>query len=153
MKHDTGCGIQKTNTEKALRLPDILLAGLVVLIAIGLFAAQHNEQSTGVKSRVRIEVSGKETRVIPFASVTDSLVLKVQAGAGQEIVVEISARGEDGKVRVARSTCPDKVCVRTGWISKPGQTIVCLPNKTVVRIEGDYGVQRDPGSGLDAITY
>ena len=33
--------------------------------------------------------------------------------------------------------CPDKVCVKTGKIKKPGQTIVCLPHRTVIEITGD----------------
>ena len=33
--------------------------------------------------------------------------------------------------------CPDKVCVKTGKIKNPGQTIVCLPHRTVIEITGD----------------
>lgn len=39
-----------------------------------------------------------------------------------------------GKIAVAHSDCPDKICVNTGFINKAGQTAVCLPNKTSVRI-------------------
>ena len=30
---------------------------------------------------------------------------------------------------------PDQIAVRTGWISKPGQTSICLPHKLVISIE------------------
>ena len=43
---------------------------------------------------------------------------------------------EKDTIWVEESTCPDKVCVKTGKINKPGQSIVCLPNKTVIYIEG-----------------
>ena len=43
---------------------------------------------------------------------------------------------KDGKVSVTEADCPDKVCVNTGEISKSGDTIVCLPHKLVVEIEG-----------------
>lgn len=43
-----------------------------------------------------------------------------------------------GKIRVTSSPCKDKICVKTGFIDKPSQTIVCLPEKIVVTITG-YG--------------
>jgi len=38
------------------------------------------------------------------------------------------------KVRVINSACPEKICVKMGWKSKNGETIVCVPNKIVVKI-------------------
>jgi hypothetical protein len=46
--------------------------------------------------------------------------------------VEIAVR--DGAVGFVRSDCPDKICVHTGFLSIPGQSAVCLPNRVVVRI-------------------
>jgi hypothetical protein len=42
-----------------------------------------------------------------------------------------------GQVRVTDSPCPHKICVRTGWIDRAGRMIVCVPNRVVVRIEGE----------------
>lgn len=39
-------------------------------------------------------------------------------------------------VRFSESTCPDQVCVRTGALTRPGQTAVCLPNRVIVRLTG-----------------
>lgn len=47
---------------------------------------------------------------------------------------------------VEDASCPDKVCVKTGKITKPGQSIVCLPNKTVVYIEGTEKTDIDDGA-------
>lgn len=41
---------------------------------------------------------------------------------------------ENGKVRIASSECPDLTCVNTGAISKPGETIVCVPAEIVITI-------------------
>lgn len=41
---------------------------------------------------------------------------------------------KDGQVSVIDADCPDKVCVDTGMINAPGQTIVCLPHRVVVEI-------------------
>lgn len=43
---------------------------------------------------------------------------------------------EDGKAFVSSADCPDKVCVGTGKISRPGQTIVCLPGRVTVTVVG-----------------
>jgi hypothetical protein len=47
--------------------------------------------------------------------------------------VEISEKG----VRVLDSPCPYKLCVKSGAIDRSGETLVCLPNRVVVRITGD----------------
>ena len=43
--------------------------------------------------------------------------------------------GKSG-LRVAFSDCPTQDCVRTGTISRGGQSIVCLPARIIVRLEG-----------------
>jgi len=46
------------------------------------------------------------------------------------------------KVRVVESTCPLKICVKTGWVG-PGGTIVCVPNEVIIYFEGkmDYDTE------------
>ena len=50
-----------------------------------------------------------------------------------------------GTASVVEANCGDHTCVRTGSISREGETIVCLPHRLVVRIEGGAG------SGFDAV--
>lgn len=38
--------------------------------------------------------------------------------------------------RMAYADCRDQVCVRTGTLTRAGQTAVCLPNRVVVRLTG-----------------
>lgn len=51
---------------------------------------------------------------------------------------------KDGTICVSEASCPDRVCVNTGAISREGQSIVCVPNKIVITIEG--------ASKIDAIS-
>ena len=46
---------------------------------------------------------------------------------GRKNICEI----KDHKIHVSDADCPDKVCVKTGWL-KNGVPIVCLPNKLVI---------------------
>ena len=46
-------------------------------------------------------------------------------------VVEVA----DGRVHMLTSDCPDKICVGMGWITRPGQVVVCMPNRVVISLE------------------
>lgn len=50
----------------------------------------------------------------------------------KNIIIEI----KNNKIHIKESDCPDKICVNTGWLSAPGQTAVCLPNKMSVVVKG-----------------
>lgn len=43
---------------------------------------------------------------------------------------------KDGKAAITASDCPGNDCVHSGWIHEAGRSIVCLPNRVEIRIEG-----------------
>lgn len=43
---------------------------------------------------------------------------------------------EGGQASMEQAICPDQICVHHRPVSKVGQTIVCLPQKIVVKIVG-----------------
>ena len=45
-------------------------------------------------------------------------------------------RIEDGSARMETARCPDQICVNHRAISRDGESIICLPNQTVVTIRG-----------------
>lgn len=51
----------------------------------------------------------------------------------------------DGQVAMIDANCPNKDCMKFGSISETNQTIICLPNKVSLKINGE--------SDLDAITH
>ena len=51
------------------------------------------------------------------------------------------------EVWVESSDCPTQDCVHTGHISRSGQSIVCLPARVIVRLEGGETVD----TGVDAV--
>ena len=42
---------------------------------------------------------------------------------------------ENGKVKVEQENSPLHLCSKQGWIDSSFETIVCLPNKIVIKIE------------------
>ena len=49
-----------------------------------------------------------------------------------------------GKVQVTASNCHNQVCVKHAGISQSGESIICLPHRLVVEIQG--------GGGYDAVS-
>jgi len=50
------------------------------------------------------------------------------------------------KIRFEDASCPDKICVRSGWLTKSGDVAVCLPNKVIIKIKGENNL-------VDGVTY
>ena len=49
---------------------------------------------------------------------------------------ENTVKVEDGKVCILSADCPDRTCVMMGGISRVNETLVCLPHRLTVTIEG-----------------
>ena len=62
------------------------------------------------------------------------------SGGGYTLHAVVSGGG----VEIVSSDCPGRDCVRTGKISKKGQTIVCIPAGLVFSLGGENG-------GTDAV--
>lgn len=102
-----------------------LIAGL--LLAAGILALfLHFTRRQG--GSVRIEQDGVTTAVLPLDQDTRKTI--EQDGAANVLVIE------NGAVWVEEANCRDKICVRQGAIRYTGQSIVCLPHKLVITIEG-----------------
>jgi hypothetical protein len=41
-----------------------------------------------------------------------------------------------GAIHISDSPCPQKLCLRQGWIHRVGEIIVCVPNRVSIWIEG-----------------
>jgi hypothetical protein len=52
----------------------------------------------------------------------------------------------DGRARFLDSDCPQKLCVRAGWLARAGETAACVPNGVSLTLVGD-----DPA--YDALTF
>ncbi|MGE5587679.1 MAG: NusG domain II-containing protein [Clostridia bacterium] len=138
---------------KTFKKADLILTLVIVSAAATILAGQsigRSRQQDAVSAReVTIEVDNRPFRTVPFSQVTEVMTVDVPAGGGRTVTVEIA---EDGRARVLASDCPDKVCVKTGWIDRPGELIVCLPNRVVVKIQGGPRAP-EPGPALDGVAH
>lgn len=87
--------------------------------------------------------SSEESKLVAIVKINGQIVdeLPLQEGQHQETtyypnpgqynIVEVDGTS----IRVREDNSPDQIAVNTGWISKPGQILVCLPHQLVIEIQ------------------
>ena len=117
---------------------DMAITAGALLIAVAVWAAFYVVPRRESPLTAVIKVEGRE-------------VARVAVGGNLLQVKEVRLKGGvatveygQGKVRVrppSEPFCPDGICWKTGWISRSGQSIVCVPNHMTITLEGsDSGV-------------
>ena len=113
---------------------DIILALVVVIAAAGIWLFSEVTKEDGAFAVVVVD--GVETERYPLD--TDAEIRLESENGGYNILVI-----KDGKADVTEASCPDHVCVDQRAISKTGEAITCLPNKTVITIDGEDEAEVD----------
>ena len=52
---------------------------------------------------------------------------------------------EPGRICFVQAHCEDRLCIKHGWLSKSGETMACVPAKTVISLKSQK-------NGPDAVT-
>ena len=118
------------------KLRPCLWDGLVVLLVVALAAAcalavwDWNGDSGPLTAVVTVD--GTEVERIELDCLNNA-VERVYSGGGYTLRVSMAP---DGGVRVEEADCPTQDCVHTGTITRTGQSIVCLPARIIIRLEG-----------------
>ena len=112
---------------------DIILIVSVLLAAILLFAVI----SFGTKKGGYAVVTVDGETFGEFSLEKDCEIRIGNEENGNTLVIK------NGSAKIEHATCPDKLCERQGAIRYDKQTIVCLPNKTVVTVKSDNAASND----------
>ncbi|MDZ7672018.1 MAG: NusG domain II-containing protein [Halanaerobiales bacterium] len=129
-----------TNYDKILIVLVIAFSLVMILYP---FISAYLDNDEEKDTFVYIKDSSKEVRRIPLSeSYQDKPIILEADGPLGISIIEI----HQGRVRVKEAPCPAKICKKTGWISKPGPSIICVPNKISVWIETE-------DSDIDAISW
>ena len=110
---------------------DLILIVCLLLSAAFVWGLIKLTQKKGVS--VVVERNGSETARYPLET---DLTVDIPSEDGGVNTLVIS----DGYAYIVSADCPDKLCVKQHAISRTGQTIICLPHRLVIRIEGGEGV-------------
>jgi len=115
--------------RKLSKKTDWIIIGVALFFLLLLLFLMQNRKSAE-RAVARITVDGTTIATVALDIASDGKL------SYEEIPF---ARFEirDHRIRFIEADCPDKLCERTGWISRPGESAICLPNRIVVRIEGE----------------
>lgn len=121
-------------TKKQTRPPlwgrrDILPIAAALLLALSVWLCLSLSGREG--SVAVISQNGRELYRIELQAVTEPYRLELPGECPAVLLFE------PGSVCFEEAACPDKLCVRTGKLSRAGEAAVCLPAGITVRIEGD----------------
>lgn len=104
------------------------LVVLAVLAAAAVIGARTFFAPQGAELTVCVAIDGETV---------ERCALESYAGGTYESRgYTLTVAAEDGAVRVSGSDCPNQDCVRSGAISRAGESIVCLPARVAVTLEG-----------------
>lgn len=116
--------------KKGDKIVAIIIVFVIILSSVGAFTYMKLIKSN--HHIAQIKQDGKIIKTIDLDKVTKTQEIKVPYGSDHFNTITI----EPGRIKITDADCPDKLCVKTGWISEPGQTIVCLPHKLIIVIQG-----------------
>lgn len=110
----------------------IIIAALMVLsfipeIVFGVILGKEYNSTYA-----EITIAGELYRNVPLSVHKGTEIIELESKYGKH-VIEI----KDNNIGVIDSDCPDKICMNPSYINKPGESLVCLPNRVMIEIKGD----------------
>jgi hypothetical protein len=122
---------------------DLIIIFVLVLLSFLPFTVFSYQQAGITEENAQfvavITVDNKIVKEITLTGNTGTDVFDITQPDLDTNTIEV----RDNQIRIKAATCSDQVCVLTGFISKPGETIVCLPHKLVIEIHAVDGYTDD----------
>ena len=115
---------------------DLVLIAALLLLALAMGAWLLLTREAG--ARAVVYVDGRTTASYPL---DQDATVRLDNPNGSYNVLVI----RDGQADVTEAGCPDRICVMMHPLRYDGESIICLPNRTEIRIEGGEA------SGADAM--
>ena len=113
---------------------DINLGLAVIILAAGIWLFTELMKEDG--SFAVVTVNGTESSRY---SLDEDAEIRLESENGGYNILVI----KNGKADITDASCPDHVCVDQRAISKTGEAITCLPNKTVITIDSKEEAEID----------
>ena len=124
-----------------MKKKDVIIIALALLCALALYIVSQLTLG-GEMSSVVVLLDGEEVLRRPLV-VSDSYTISQEDGSVNVI------RVENGVVFMQEANCRDGLCIRQGKMKNGAKTIVCLPHKVVVKMDGE--MPENDNSDLDII--
>lgn len=102
---------------------DAVLIAFLLVLSISIWVV--NGPETVSRDWEILVLDHPERRLIVQGDHQQSIVVE---GTNGEVVIETDG---NGRFRFLRSSCPNQICVRTGWLKAP-MSVPCIPNKVML---------------------
>ena len=117
-----------------IKIGDIVVIGVLIVFIVVLSLKYFGRYN----SNRYVRISGwKEQLTFP---INENRKISVNGPLG---VTDVVIR--DGEVWIKDSPCKNKICIKMGKIKRPGEQVICVPNRVVVEIIGK-------GGNIDAVS-
>jgi len=117
-----------------LRKGDVIL---ILLVVFGVSLITITNSSNNPRSHWTWDSSANHD-VYAIIKKDDRLIKKINLSDLQNReVIKVSGQiiaAEQNKICFLLADCSDRLCINSGWLSKPGQIAVCFPTRTLIKI-------------------
>ena len=132
--------------KKMIRPLDVVLVAVLMALSfvpIAVFAHYQSNTPPGSQLVAVININGIDVDTFPLEAGGPNFTVIYDVHDGlrgtQYNIIEV----DGDRVRVKEDNSPDQIAVNTGWISRRGQTSICLPHRLMIRIDAVNPVQND----------
>lgn len=132
------------NTKNKTRQTAVLIAAFLLILCAASLWYILSSRKTVSGCVADIYQEGELLTSISLDDVREPYTFTVTGKDGGENLVEV----RPGCIGIIYADCPDKLCVRQGFISGLGIPVVCLPNRLVIQIRPASDQET-----IDIITY
>lgn len=112
---------------------DIILIAVILLIALIFMGVRWLQDRTQIKNSgnysATIKIDNEIYKTVELT--TETQYVEIRNDRGYDIL-----KIHDNGIEVVESDCPQKICFTFGLISKPRETIICIPMRMVIEING-----------------
>ncbi|MEK4511050.1 NusG domain II-containing protein [Paenibacillus anaericanus] len=112
---------------------DIVLIAVILLFALifmGIRWLQDTDQSyINGNYSATIKIDNEIYKTVELT--TETQYVEIRNDRGYDIL-----KIRDNGIEVVESDCPQKICFTFGLITKPRETIICIPMRMVIEING-----------------
>lgn len=116
---------------------DLVLISVVLVAALIFLVPRWMDGNNSEKNHknpltATITVDGQVFKTVELTK--EEQIIEIQTDHGLNIL-----KVHDYGIEMIEADCPDEVCLTFGFVDKNNQSIVCLPNKVLVELEGPTG--------------
>lgn len=121
--------------RKHFKIGDLIIYSFFIIFFTGLGLKIMN-LSQERASKVEIYVDSELKYVYPLQKEERDIFVDTNIGG-------VNVKFKDNMVRVTSSNSPLKLNVKQGWIKDPGEVIIGVPDRLLIKIVGDKGDNTD----------